>query len=78
MNVTIKRRIDNLGRVVIPQEMRERLKFSYNQCVDIHMEEDKIIIMKATIGCDLCGAGEHLLPKGRFQICSTCFDELRK
>lgn len=42
----VVRRLDELGRVVIPKEIRKRLKIDNSDLVDIFTEEDKIILKK--------------------------------
>lgn len=44
--VGIVRRIDNLGRIVIPKEIRKVLKLKENEEVEIKVEDDKIILNK--------------------------------
>lgn len=42
----VVRRLDELGRIVIPKEIRKRLKIDNSDLVDIFTEEDKIILKK--------------------------------
>lgn len=44
---TIKRKIDELGRIVIPMEARQKLELNANDEIEIKIEEDKIIMEKA-------------------------------
>lgn len=44
----MKRKIDNLGRLVIPKEMREELKINLEDEVNIELVKDKIIITNAS------------------------------
>ena len=40
------RKIDELGRIVIPKEIRNNLKIKDNEAVEIYVEEDKMILQK--------------------------------
>lgn len=42
----VVRRLDELGRVVIPKEIRKRLKIDNSDLVDIFTEEDRIVLKK--------------------------------
>ena len=42
----VVRRLDELGRIVIPKEIRKRLKIDNNDMVDIFTNEDSIILKK--------------------------------
>ena len=40
------RRIDNVGRIVLPKALRDRLGVSVGTPIDISVDEDKIILKK--------------------------------
>ena len=46
MTSGIVRRIDNLGRVVIPREIRKTLKIKENEQVEINVLDDSIVLNK--------------------------------
>ena len=46
MTSGIVRRIDNLGRVVIPKEIRKTLKIKENEQVEINVLDDSIVLNK--------------------------------
>lgn len=77
-NVGIVRRIDNLGRIVLPIEMRKELNIEIKDPVEISLEGSNIILRKYENRCIFCG---KLRPQHTFQrkkICSKCLDELNK
>ncbi len=79
MNMTgIVRKIDDLGRVVLPIEMRERLNLMGDrQPVEIELVGDAIQIRKATPSCAFCGAREQLVIAGRNQcLCTGCIERM--
>lgn len=50
MNFTgFTRRIDNLGRIVIPKEIRNKLKLKPEDCMEISVEKEAIILTKKNL-----------------------------
>lgn len=68
----IVRKIDELGRVVIPMELRKTLNINEKDPVEIFADGDKIIIRKFNPSCIFCGSTERVLMfKGKL-ICEEC------
>ena len=53
----IVRNIDELGRLVIPKEMRKKMGIGESSPVEIFVEDDKIIVTKYQDSCIFCGGG---------------------
>ncbi len=70
----ISRRLDKLGRIVLPQEMRTKLNITHNTLVDIALEGDKIVLSKSGESCILCGNTGGLLEGTR--VCRACAEAL--
>ena len=79
MNDTgIVRRVDDLGRIVIPMELRRTLGINVKDPMAIFVEDDKIILEKHKDVCALCGNPEGVSEfKGR-PICNTCVEDIKK
>lgn len=74
----IVRNIDELGRMVVPKEIRERLGIANNDPVEIFVRDDEIIMKKYFPVCHFCGSKESLtLFKGK-NICTECRTELNR
>ncbi len=72
----IVRRVDELGRLVIPKELRREIGVMDGDEVEILGGEGCIVIKKYSPVCFLCGSAEELVSfKGR-KICSDCIREL--
>lgn len=72
------RKIDNLGRIVIPKEIRQKLKISEDSSLEIYLESSYIIIRKPTNLCTLCGSNTKLVKfKDKF-LCNNCIDNIKK
>lgn len=76
----IVRELDDLGRVTIPKEIRESLKFQRNEPVDIYIENGVICINAARLQCVCCGSKkEDKLRKVRgVLICEDCTNQANK
>lgn len=73
----IVRKIDELGRIVLPIELRKSMDLSNRDAVEIFIEDDKIILKKYMPACVFCGNAENVvLFKGKL-ICPACIESLR-
>jgi transcriptional pleiotropic regulator of transition state genes len=74
----IVRHIDELGRIVIPIEIRKRLGIVEKDPVEISVQGDTILLEKPHSVCVFCGGdqklGEH---RGR-SVCRSCIRELSR
>ena len=69
----IVRRIDDLGRIVIPMELRRTLGIRVKDPMSIYVEGDRIIISKHKDACAICGETDADMTevKGR-PMCRDC------
>ena len=72
----IVRNIDELGRIVVPKEIRHRLGIANTDPVEIFVEDNKIILTKYTPVCHFCGSSEEIVSFKGKSICSTCINEI--
>ena len=56
----IIRKIDELGRFVIPMEMRNKLDISNNDSLEIYVEGTSIILRKYQPDCVFCGSSKNV------------------
>ncbi len=74
----IFRRVDGLGRFVLPKELRKSLDINQNDYLHIFLEGDTIILRKSQQNCILCGKEEENLIEFREKkICHDCLDALK-
>ena len=72
------RPIDNLGRVVLPAELRKMMDLEKDTPVEIFVDEDKIILKKYQPACAFCGSVEDTITfKGKL-VCRECAEKLGK
>jgi len=75
----IVRRVDDLGRIVIPMELRRTLGIKVKDPMAIFVEGDRIILQKHRDVCAICGASdtEMVSVKDR-AVCTACVDAVKK
>ncbi len=73
----IVRKVDELGRIVIPKELRNVLNIEEKNSLEIYVDGEHIILKKYEPACIFCGnAKDAKLYKGRI-ICPVCIEELK-
>ena len=70
-------RIDELGRIVVPKEIRNQLGISDGDPIEIYVEGEKIILKKQQIACAFCGSTNTLSEFKGHKICQSCLDEIK-
>ena len=76
----IVRKVDELGRVVIPIELRRTLSIAERDALEIYTDEDRIVLRKyePTCTCVFCGRADDVIPfKGR-NVCKKCAMDMKK
>ena len=72
----IQRKIDDLGRIVIPAPIRKTLGIREGDALDVSVDGDTIFLTKAIDRCTFCGARDDLQPfRGRL-LCRSCVGDL--
>ncbi len=77
-SIGIVRKVDNLGRIVIPMELRQKLQIWEADPLEIFIDGDKIILRKYEPACVFCGNAERLTAFHGKNVCLTCIDTLNK
>ena len=73
----IVRRVDDLGRIVIPKELRTSLEMTEGSPIEMFIEGDKLILSRVYKGCYLCGANAEVKDfNGKF-ICAACIEKIK-
>ncbi len=72
----IIRRVDELGRIVIPMEVRQIFGINTKEPLEIYTDGDKIVLSKHEKDCTFCGSIKNIrLFKGR-KVCAKCITTL--
>ncbi|NLM51274.1 MAG: AbrB/MazE/SpoVT family DNA-binding domain-containing protein [Firmicutes bacterium] len=72
----IVRKVDELGRVVIPIELRRTLGIDVKDSLEIYVDSERIILKKYEPACLFCGNADNVKHfKGRI-VCKECIKEM--
>ncbi|MDI6601357.1 AbrB/MazE/SpoVT family DNA-binding domain-containing protein [Calorimonas adulescens] len=74
----IVRKVDELGRVVIPIELRRTLNIAERDALEIYVDGEQIILKKYEPACIFCGNAKDVVNYKGKNICKDCLDELKK
>lgn len=76
-STSVTRKVDPLGRIVIPKELRRSFNIVDDKdFLEIYVEGDKIILKKYVDGYFFCGAEENLCEYREKLICENCVKEI--
>lgn len=74
----IVRKVDELGRIVLPIEMRRTLDIAEKDTLEIYVEGENIILRKYQDACVFCDSTRDIVNyKGR-NVCPECIAKLQE
>lgn len=73
----IVRKVDELGRIVIPKELRTTLYIDSKDPLEIFTEDDTIILRKYQPSCIFCGQSKNMTHYNSKNICKICVDDIK-
>lgn len=68
----IARKVDELGRIVLPKKLRKSLDIEPGYEVEMYVEDGNLIVEKYQVPCHICGKTEQLLLFKNKGICQSC------
>ncbi len=68
----IIRKVDTLGRVVIPKEIRQLLDISHGDPIEIYTDKSTIVLKKYEPSCIFCGTVTNITSFNGHTICPEC------
>lgn len=74
----ITRQVDELGRFVLPIEIRRALGIKEKDALEIFTDEGRIILQKYQSSCSFCNNADQIVLFSGKRICRQCLDELKK
>ena len=73
----IVRKVDELGRIVLPIELRRTLNIEEKDSLEIYVDEDTIMLRKYQPACIFCGDAKDVVDYKGKNVCAACLRELR-
>ncbi len=73
----IVRKVDELGRIVLPIELRRTLDIAEKDSLEIYVDDNSIVLKKYEPTCIFCGNSKDVITFKGKNICPACLSELR-
>lgn len=73
----IVRKVDELGRIVLPIEMRRTLDIAEKDALEIYVEGSSVILKKYKPSCIFCDTAKDVSEFKGKNVCPKCLKELR-
>jgi len=74
----IVRKVDELGRVVLPIELRRNLGIEEKDSLEIYVNGDEVVLKKYNPGCRCCGSMEGIVEVKGIALCEECIEKYHK
>lgn len=71
------RKVDELGRIVLPAEIRQSMDIKERDALEIYTDDETIILKKYHIACVFCTNADNLISFGSKRICPECLAKLK-
>lgn len=76
MNLIAERKVDELGRLVLPAEIRLKHGITPKSTINIYEEGGQIILGKSEPSCKLCGDNTAIIED--LHICGECIKKIKQ
>ena len=74
----IVRKVDELGRIVLPIELRRTLDIAERDALEIFVEGESVILRKYHPACIFCNSSKNIVSFNGKNVCSECIKHLRE
>ncbi|MCQ5128684.1 AbrB/MazE/SpoVT family DNA-binding domain-containing protein [Butyricicoccus faecihominis] len=72
----IVRKVDELGRIVLPIELRRTLDIDVKDALEIYVDGNQIILKKYEPACVFCGNAKDVIHYKNKNVCKACMKEI--
>lgn len=73
----IVRKVDELGRIVLPIELRRTLDIAEKDALEIYVDGSTIVLKKFRPSCVFCDSSKDLVSYREKSVCPRCLKELK-
>lgn len=73
----IVRKVDELGRIVLPIEIRKVLDINQKDPIEIFIDDDRIVLQKYMPACTFCNNTDDIVYFGGKRVCKTCIEKMK-
>ena len=74
----VVRKVDELGRIVLPIEIRKVLDIKQKDALEIFTDNDRIVLQKYEPACIFCGNTDDIFYYNCKRICAECIKTLKE
>lgn len=72
----VVRKVDDLGRIVMPIELRRTLGIEIKDPIEVFVDDEYVLLKKYQPACILCGEAKELIHFEGKNICRKCINEI--
>lgn len=76
-SIGIVRSVDNLGRIVLPIELRRTLNIAEKDPLEIYVDGSNIVLKKYRTSCIFCDSTKNVVVFKGKNVCPKCLRELK-
>ncbi|WP_154826523.1 AbrB/MazE/SpoVT family DNA-binding domain-containing protein [Clostridium butyricum] len=74
----VVRKVDELGRIVLPIELRRSLDIAEKDALEIYVDGEQVILKKYQPACVFCGEARDISNYKGKNICSECIKDIKE
>ena len=74
----IVRKVDELGRIVLPIELRRTLDIAEKDALEIYVDGEAIVLKKYAPSCVFCNDTRGIVSSKGKNVCAACMRELKR
>lgn len=79
MRSVVIRKLDGLGRIVLPKELRDIQGLDEGTPMDVLLDDEgNVLLRKSTCHCILCGSSKIIWTENGKSLCDTCMEKVSK
>ena len=73
----VVRKVDELGRIVLPKELRTILGINEKDSIEIFTDNDRIVLQKYQPACTFCSNANDVIYFNGKRICQECITKIK-
>lgn len=74
----IVRKVDELGRIVLPMSIRQTMDIKEKDSLEIFTDDERIILQKYQPACVFCNDADNVVYFNGKRICSACLEKIKQ
>ncbi|MBR2907114.1 MAG: AbrB/MazE/SpoVT family DNA-binding domain-containing protein [Clostridia bacterium] len=71
------KKIDELGRILIPKELRSNMELDTKDALEMFVDGDRIVLQKYQPACIFCNNADDIIFFEGRRVCASCLSKLK-